>query len=323
MNRHCIILLSCIALIMLNYPTYSNGKSTTNLHKLNHNYMLRKVNIKIPLIVNNIDVAIDDFDNIYINHDASVIVYGKEGNIKKTIDLNVDDKKTLGRLLEVSSTGDMLFIDSKVKPYNRIFVFNNEGVLVNTINYGSLFRLNQKNIYRAENYSKGKIIGIYALNSVLDKIIDYSSYYLPNDKLNQKPKGFLDNNMNLYYMWYWPDFTKIGSTGEFISKQKVAYNAEFWRLIGIDSKNILYALVTRNNKSEIVKFDDKAKIITSIAIENRNNISTAIDNAEEGDAETSNYIVIGNGNIYIKNAYPVNKKKGEYVIYKFEQQLPK
>jgi hypothetical protein len=124
-------------------------------------------------------------------------------------------------------------------------------------------------------------------------------------------------------MWYWPDFSKIGPDGKFISKQKVEYDAEFWRLIGIDANNILYALVAKNKKSEIVKFNSNSKVITSIAIEDKNNILNVINNSEEGDAETFNYIVIGNGNIYIKNAYPVNKKKGEYVIYKFEQQSKK
>lgn len=323
MKTTCMIVLSYIVFMVLSYVTNSYGKDIANSHKLSHNYILRKVNVFIPFTVNNINVAVDDLDNVYINHNASVLVYGKGGNSIKTIELNIDDKKSLGRLLEVSSTGDLLFIDSKIKPYNRIFVFNSDGNLINTLNYDAIFRLNDKNIFRAENYSKGKKIRMHALNNNLEKIIDYSSYYLPKDILNQKPVGFIDNDMNLYYMWYWPDFVKVGPSGEIISKQKVTYNAEFWRLIGIDSKNILYALVTRNSKSEIVKFDDRAEVITSIAIEGKTNISKVIDNAEEGDAETSNYIVIGNGNIYIKNAYPVNKKKGEYAIYRFEQQLQK
>jgi len=322
MSRFISHVLTLIIFTLINCVSDSDAKDTSGLYKMNQNHALKKIAIKLPFSMNNMKVAVDDYDNIYIAHDAAVFVYDNKGSNKK-IELQISDKKSLGRLLEVSSTGDMFFIDSKLKPYNRIFVFNNDGNLVNTINYDSIFRLNQKNIYRAENYSKGKVIGMYALNSNLDKIIDYSTYYLPKDNLNQKPIGFIDNGMNLYYMWYWPDFYKIGPSGEFISKQKVNYDAEFWRLIGIDSRNILYALVTRNKKSEIVKFDSNSKFITSIAIEGNSNMSSVINNAEEGDAETFNYIVIGNGNIYIKNAYPVNKKKGEYIIYKFEQKLPK
>ncbi len=295
-----------MSILIANLVSDALAKDKGTLQVTSRNYSLNQIKIYLPFPYKNLKVAVDDYDNLYIQYNGTVFVYDKKG-ISKQIELLIDDKKSLGSLLEVSSAGDLFFIASKVKPYNRIFVYNKNGNLVNTIHYNNIFRINQKNIYRAENYSKGKKIGMYALNSNLDKIIDYSSYYLPKDKLNQKPKGFIDNDMNLFYMWYWPDFYKIGPSGYFISKQKIAYDAEFWRLIGIDSKNILYALVTRNNKSEIVKFDDKAKLVSSIAIEDKNNISKVIDNAEEGDAEASNYIVIGNGNIYIKNAvHPQN-----------------
>lgn len=323
MDRAYVVILVCTIFSLFNLTVVSSGKEISGLTSSDQYYRLDVTTIKTPSNIKNLNVAVDDFDKIYICHNATVMIYGKNGENKANIELKVADKKTIGRLAEVSSDGGLFFIESNSKPYDRIFVFNNNGNLVNTISYDAIFRMNNNNIYRAEKYSRGKKIEMHALNSGLDKLIDFSSYYLPKDKINQKPVGFIDNNMSLYYMWYWPDFVKVGPSGEIVSKQKVAYDAEFWRLIGIDSKNILYALVTRNKKSEIVKFNDKAKVITSIAIENKTNISKIIDNAEEGDAETYNYIVIGNGNIYIKNAYPVKKKKGEYAIYRFEQQLQK
>jgi hypothetical protein len=215
----------------------------------------------------------------------------------------------------------MIFIQSKDKPFNKYFIFNKNGRLIKTLNDNAIIRISGNNIYRAERYSFGKAIEkieMYALDSGLNQIIDFSKYYLPKVKLNQKPIGFFDNGMNFYFMSYAPEVTKIGPSGNLLWKRNISFDAENWRLIGIDADSNLYALVYRKRHSGIVKLDNNLQVIAYIPIDDMLKNTDVADSAEEDGSEVYNFIVVSNGDIYIKNAYPGNIKKREYLIYKFE-----
>lgn len=323
MKTNLLLILVFILAATINTATSGYGQNLTNKTMSKQKYICKKITFKAPAVMNNVPLAIDDSGNIYVAHGGKVFVNDKFGKQTNEICLNISDKKMLSDSIEVSSNGEMIFIQKKDKPYNKYLVFNKNGILINNLNDNAVFRISGNDMYRAERYSFGKtfeIIEMYVLDSKLNRIVDYSKYYLPKINLNQKPIGYFDNDMNLYYMWYTPEVTKIDPSGVILWKKKITFDADNWRLIGVDADSNLYALVNRKRHNGIVKLDKNLEVIAYIPIDDMLKNTDVADSAEEDGSEVYNFIVISNGDIYIKNAYISDKKKQEYVIFKFEQQ---
>src|SRR3990172_9820546 len=128
-------------------------------------------------------------------------------------------------------------------------------------------------------------------------------------------------------MEWWPSVTKLDKNGKMIYQKDVNYKAENWRLVGIDSKANLYALIFEAPHGSLIKLNQDLQVIARIPLNEE--ITTAFGDVPDG-SEIHNFMVTCNGDIYfIPNFYFSTKKeydeakkeyrtRREYAIYKFE-----
>lgn len=339
--------VTILALIMFLYAPYSTADQRSPQQGFEQKYTIQKITLgkfTLPkgqpygskdlkgvywMTMGRGGLAIDDSGMIYVLPNEKVLIYDQNGKYKREIVLTgIDLNYKLGTI-EVSSDGQRLYITEKEGSVGKYLVFNAEGKLIGSNTGAHFLRRSCRDIYFAEMYTKGQKTEMHALDKNLTKIKDLKTYYLQDVKLNQKPVGFFDAELNYYYMGWYPKVIKLGPAGNTLWEKKVSIKAEDWKLIGIDADSNLYALTSSESggpasTTSIVKLSDDTKVMASITLPAE---ITAGFLEDTGDIQNQ-FVVTCDGNIYFipnyvdainpafEYAYREYKKRGEYAIYK-------
>src|SRR3990172_10729257 len=167
------------------------------------------------------NLTIDDMNRVYVLSSGKILVYDDLGNYQRSIILQ--DPESLTGPIEVSAEGSMLFVRSKRGEINGYRIYADSGSLIGSSKFTGFIERSCKDVYWGEEYEKGKKTGIYLLNKQLNQIKNLNNYYLSNEPLNQRPKGFLDTEGNFFYMEWWPSVTKLDKNGKMIYQKDVNY----------------------------------------------------------------------------------------------------
>lgn len=280
-------------------------------------------------------LAIDDAGRVYVLNGTRIQIYGQNGSLKSEIsirDLHLSDR---AKSLEVSGDGSRLYVRAGNDTDATYYIIGNNGALIGEKADQGYLKRTCRDIFIGEKYSSDKNavekVGLYALDRNLDMIKDLKDFYLKDVPLNERPSGFFDADLNFYFMRFWPDVTKLSSTGKLIWKKQVAFKGENWRLIGIDKDANLYALVVTGGGNSIVKMNKELDVLASIALEGLAKNLENVGSIQSDGSEVQNFLVTCDGAIFFipNNADSVNpafeyafkeyRARGEYYIYKIDQ----